>query len=284
METNVVSHSMAEGFAKCRKQFEIQHVLGLMPKTMPSGLRKGNSGHAFFDGFLTEYKLTKDTAKAKAAGLNKLMAYKHVAMELVPMLISWVEKEWPKYERRWEILEIEKTYHLVIEIGDKKLYFPFTVDLLVRDLVTGKILLIDHKCLYDPYGEKEMEMLPQQPKYMGALRALGIPVDEAYYNIVRSRKMKETGYESMMVRIPISNERIKSAMRDQIAIMREIGNDPVYYRTANSLTCKSCTVFELCKAQQNNEDTEAITDLHFEQNEYGYTVKELEDGTAGRNL
>ena len=283
METNVVSHSMAEGFAKCRKQFEIQHVLGLMPKEMPGGLRKGNSGHAFFDGFLTAIKAGYSTAHAKSEGMAKLMAYKHAAMELLPMLINWVETEWPKYERRWEILEIERTYHLKINTGDNVLYFPFTVDLLVKDLVTGKILLIDHKCLYDPYGAKEMEMLPQQPKYMGALRALGIPVDDAYYNIVRTRKMKE-GYENLFVKIPISNERIKSAMQEQIAITREIGNDPVYYRTANSMTCKSCIVFELCNAQQNKTDEETITELYFTKNDYGYTAEELENGTAGRNL
>lgn len=283
METNVVSHSMAEGFAKCRKQFEIQHVKGLMPKQMPAGLRKGNSGHAFFEGFLTKIQRGATIREAQAEGMAKLMAYQHAAPELLPMLINWVEKEWPKYARRWKILEIEKTYHLKIRTEKALLYFPFTVDLLVKDLVTGKILLIDHKCLGDPYNENVMETLPQQAKYMGALRALGVPVDEAYYNIVRTRKLKE-GYQNIFAKIPVTDQRIKTAMQEQIQIMQEIGNEPTYYRTANSMNCSFCSVASLCIAEQNDTDIDAIKDLHFTKNDYGYTAEELENGTAGRNL
>jgi|TARA_R100000482_G_scaffold124710_2_gene78580 hypothetical protein len=97
----------------------------------------------------------------------------------------FIDREWHDNKRQWRILGVEKEFNLEYdsETGGR---YPFVIDLIVQD-PTKKIVVVDHKGLYDFYSYETTNLMPQIPKYIGALRALNYNVSYGMYNMIRTR-------------------------------------------------------------------------------------------------
>ena len=80
----------------------------------------------------------------------------------------WIEHE--EISENYEILGVEMEFSLPMEDGE----FPFVVDLLIRD-AQGRIFVVDHKTAYYLYDDEKTDLMPQIPKYIGALPVLLSP-------------------------------------------------------------------------------------------------------------
>jgi hypothetical protein len=124
----------------------------------------------------------------------------------------------------------------------------------------GKIVVIDHKFVYDFYTYEASIMQPQIPKYIGALRALNYKVDYGAYNMIRTRKLKEPDFNSMVQWLDVKPEaqRVKQVFTEQIAVANEIqdiklldeqAQDARAYRVANKMVCQSCSFLDICRTE-----------------------------------
>lgn len=86
----------------------------------------------------------------------------------------------------YEILAVEEEFNLETDEGE----FPFIVDLIVRHKETGLVYVVDHKTAFYLYDLEKTGLMPQIPKYIGALRALGYNITAGFYQIVRTQAIK----------------------------------------------------------------------------------------------
>lgn len=274
-----ISHSMLESYLQCGKKYYFSHVRNIEPDRDSRPLILGTIGHKILEGFFTAIKdgvESKQDAIKFAIKFSEEYARDDVFPKALALVVKWVAQHVGLIDR-WEILVTEETRHLPIpglfnEAGEQ-IEFPFTIDLVVRDRVNGKVFIVDHKFLYDFYDEELISLLPQIPKYAGALRVQGIPVDDAYYNMIRTRPMKSDNPDDLyrLTRLNLTDTRIKEAMSQQIQGMEEIVKRPkLPLRTVNKMNCGNCSFKELCILEANGEPIEVAIKHGYRQNSYGY--------------
>ena len=257
----LISYSEADSFNQCEKKHEYAHEDKLTAITHSDGLTLGTTGHLFMETFfkaILEGQSDKDaTHTASMAVAGETMGAKALTL-----CLPWVDGIWPTLG--WKIVSVEQEYR--VSISDTLVY-PMKADLLVQ--LNGELVLVDHKFLYDPYSQSVMDILPQMPLYIGAMRAHGLNVRYGLYNIIRTRATKIDNY--LMVPIRASDRRIKQAMVEQIETMTRIERGvPVRVRTANKMNCSNCQFNDLCGMELRGEDTTLLRNNFFEPNTYGY--------------
>jgi hypothetical protein len=109
---------------------------------------------------------------------------------LVRVLEEWYSRE-PLRQYRWEILDIEKGFELPID-DTGELIFTGRLDVIVRDLDTGGLWVVDHKTrssITDWWKDKFV-MDSQMSGYAWAASKLyGEPVTGVYINALEFRKL-----------------------------------------------------------------------------------------------
>jgi hypothetical protein len=129
-----------------------------------------------------------------------------------------------------------------------------------------------------------MELLPQLPKYIGALRGLNHRIEGGAYNMIRTRKKKDPQLGDMLQftgPLDIPAGRVKRTFIEQIHVAREIDaltqlpveqQDVLAYRTASGLTCSRCSFKSLCAAELNGKNSRLIEATEFKQKEQRGTI------------
>jgi hypothetical protein len=184
-------------------------------------------------------------------------------IKLVQLLIDYFELY---RDCDWEILEVEKEFK--VEVSDD-LTMPVVVDLIVR--VPGKgIHVVDHKFSYDLYNPDVMDINPQLPKYVAALRLSGIAVQGAIYNEIRYREFKDPKPPSQLMRrtpITLTSKRVTTTVAEQIKAAKRIDYlrslpqeewEDKILRVANSNVCKSCPFTNICINDLNGYPRQAL--------------------------
>lgn len=257
----LISYSEADSFNQCEKKHEYAHEDKLTAVTHSDGLTLGTTGHRFLEVFFQALVdgATHDQAKNKAS-LD--IAGEVMGAKALTLVLPWVDGIFP--DLGWKIVSVEQEYRVSIS---PTLVYPMKADLLVQ--LNGELVLVDHKFLYDPYSQAVIDILPQMPLYIGAMRQHGLNVRYGLYNIIRTRQTKIDNYLSMECRP--SDNRIKQAMREQIETMTRIERGvPVRVRTANKMNCSNCQFKDLCGMELRGEDTTLLRNNFFEPNTYGY--------------
>lgn len=258
----VLSQSQIDAYLKCKQAYGYAYIQQLQPKKPPVGIDRGNTGHKFLEVFLTSIKNGETIDVAREKAMQAIVLMNHSEM-LLPLLLRWVNEVFPRLG--WRIVAVEKEFRLPIT---PTLIYPLKVDAIVE--VKGRLVIIDHKFLYDPYTAEDLSIMPQLPKYIGTLRALKIPISYAQYNIIRTRKTEVDNYTQP--KVEPTAKAIQTHMQEQITIMKEIERGEfIVSRTASSYNCKGCKFLELCVAELNGEETKYIRAMSYEPNTYGYT-------------
>lgn len=286
-----ISNSEVATFLTCERKYYYEFDLGLEPKVAGGALGRGVLLH---DILATYYNMRKDGAHHNASineargQLQTYMANDAFGMETVMEVDRLLQGYWTHYagDSDWEILDVERGYDLSIT-GDYGYSLRF--DLLVRERSTGHTVLIDHKTAYDFWSEDDLDLNPQFPKYIGALRANDIYVDKAILNQIRTRSIKNPSSEQLFRRTICkpSKAKVQNAMREQVLASEKIVKHrmlPLEVRAANSLrvlnktACKYCNSKPLCMSEYDGGDITHMIANDYKPRTYGYNGESETEG------
>lgn len=289
----VISHSEAETKLLCDKRhwyaFGDSHYglhAGLEPLVFSDALYRGICGHialhAYYkkliEGGSFEQARAACIAANSALGMRPNANFKILAdlnSRILPRFFDSAEK---MIRDGWIPLAAEKEFRLVVVINEVRYVYPFKPDLLVRD-PAGNVWVWDHKFVYNFFTPAEINLLPQIPKYIGALRALGHNIKGGYYNQLRYREVKDLLAHVRQEPFVPTNERVKEAFRQQAHIMEQIGElkrgslddwNNGALRTLNQMVCKTCSFKHLCAVELNGGSGKLMRESEFQANTYGY--------------
>jgi PD-(D/E)XK nuclease superfamily len=177
--------------------------------------------------------------------------------------------------KNWKLVAMEEEYRLQFEGYE----YAFKPDLVVSE--NGKKIVLDYKFPYDFYLSDVAALLPQIPRYVGALRALGHAIHGGSYIFLRTRKITDPDKpRTKLQSIPMGNRRIVNAIKDLDKVAKEINHlkslpraewDEEAIRSANGMNCKNCQFLELCVIENSGEDTAVIRRVSYKTSTYGYT-------------
>jgi hypothetical protein len=283
----LLSHSEAESFSMCEQRHYYAFGEKIAPKKQSVSLHRGNDGHSLMQAFFTEYRETHNwrlALKAVEAKYHQQLLentadpnYQLELTKLLPRVVGFLEN----YEMRikaWKIVAVEQEFRLPVA---EDFTYPFRVDLAIEEKGLSKI--VDWKFTYDFYKPEVVSVLPQIPKYIGALRALGFEVVDGYYGFIRYRAIKNlTGPNQIYNLHPVtpSRQRIMRSFQDflvtleQIVEMRRLSPEDWKAKTrraGNNMICKSCGYAFLCQAELEGSDGKMIRHQDFVPNTYGYS-------------
>jgi RecB family exonuclease len=299
-----VSHSEAESYLMCRRKHYYGYGLSIQRITTSHALYMGTAGHRVLEKFYGTLLAAGEKASAQLGAWD--VAYQEALNELEVIIEEGYEDQtnravlkdvlfhpdWGYLANEfmvtngWTILAVEQEFSLVYDEENDSRY-PMVIDMIVRD-PDGKIVVIDHKFVYDFYTPGQTDLQPQIPKYIGALRAMNYPVVYGAYNMLRTRKLKTPEAASMqyfMILKPTA-ERVLNTFLEQTGVAAEIQalkeltieeQSMKAYRTANKMVCQMCSFKDICATELSGGNTELMLKTDYkirERRQIGITVKE----------
>lgn len=285
-----VSHSEVDNYLLCRRKHYYGYGLSLQRVKESASLATGVAGHKILEAFYRKILDSGHTVEEQQAAFYQAL---DVALETYDELkadgyedgdrrakladiLFHEEYGYFKHEffvkKGWRVLAVEAEFNLVYD-DDTQASYPFVVDLVVQD-PEGAYVVIDHKFVYDFYTPASTDLQPQIPKYVGALRALGHEVAYGGYNMLRTRKTKETTPESnnyFMILKP-NTTRITTTFMEQLGVAAEIQalkelpldvQEKRAYRTANKMVCQSCSFRDICSTELMGGNVELMKETEY---------------------
>ena len=273
-----VSHSEVDSYLLCRRKHYYGYTKSLQRVRESAALAMGTAGHKILEVFYknildgNSFDVSLAAAKAEADELREQVDIPANRANIFDTLFDIYFPNEPLVKEGWEILAVEKAFNLEYD-PDTQSQYPFVVDILARS-PQGKIVVIDHKFVYDFYNYEASIMQPQIPKYIGALRALNYTVDYGAYNMIRTRKLKEPDAESMIQWLDVKPEstRVQQVFKEQIAVasdimkiksMSEEQQSEHAYRVANKMVCQSCSFLDICRMELSGGNAKLMIETEY---------------------
>ncbi len=273
-----VSHSEVETFLLCQRKHFYGYTMSLTRIDGSNARDRGTLGHLILARWFEQIKnyqahsglVNPSGEEYKAIEshtrkyLGSLMGdFESSQVKEVADLFNFFIEANPF--RGFEILAVEKEFTL--DLGNGGAY-SFVIDLIVRD-PRGKMVVVDHKFTYDFYSDTDIALMPQIPKYIGALRALGHDVSYGLYHLLRTRTGKNQTVEDKIkvMPAPASTAIVVQTFAQQIDVTEEIiarkeltpeELTATSRRVGSSLVCKYCDFRSLCAAELRGDDTRLL--------------------------
>lgn len=241
-----VSHSRVEAFLRCTRQEYYGYGRKLQRIETSIALSLGTAIHSVLEALyrhVLEAGMSKkrqrdaypEAVKKALSRVDELYAEgftdseKRAPLRLI--IEKYLEREpfidnsWREDDdRQWLVMAVEKEFSLVWD-DETNAQYPFVIDLIMKD-PDGYTIVVDNKGVYDLYSYDDTQLMPQIPKYIGALRALGYKVGNyGVYNMLRTRpapKTKERKPEewSFALSFDISATRVQRSFMEQVSASR----------------------------------------------------------------
>ena len=273
-----VSHSEVDSYLLCRRKHYYGYTLSLQRVKESSSLAMGTAGHTVLETFYRNifegntFDKALQAAKEIANELAQEVAIPANRANIFDTLFDLYFPNEPFVKEGYKILAVEKEFSLQYD-EEEDMRYPFVVDLIVES-PEGKTIVVDHKFVYDFYTYEASIMQPQIPKYVGALRALNYKIDYGMYNMVRTRKLKESDAASMCQRLDVKPEpeRVKQVFTEQIAVASEIQKikqlseeeqSTRAYRVANKMVCQSCSFLDICRTELSGGNSKLMIQTEY---------------------
>lgn len=294
-----VSHSRVESFLRCGRQEYYSYGRKLQKRDTSTALALGSAIHSVLEVL---YSTVLAAGMSKKAQREAYPAAVEAALAHVDKLYAEGFEDSPKRsplrliiekylqhepfidnawrdddDRQWLILAVEKEFRLEWDPETKSSY-PFVVDMLVKD-PDGYVVVTDHKGVYDLYRYDDTELMPQLPKYIGALRALGYKVSgKGVYNMLRTRPDTKAGRPieewALALTIDISSTRVQRTFEEQVTasqMVHELDHltpeerDRRALRVNNKDICtRMCDFRELCVEELRGGNTAVLLKALYE--------------------
>jgi hypothetical protein len=212
---SAISHSRVESYLTCRRkdyygyQFpndrfdpETQHSRGIRRIRTSDSLALGSAIHRCLAAFYRVLLEAGDTHKRQLAAIPE--AIEAAWIELAVLYGEGYENAGGRYAdietiltmyfahepfvsgRKCVVLGVEMEFRLEYDT-ETDASLPFVIDLIFRD-EQGRVAVCDHKSSYNLFDEEGIDLMPQIPKYIAGVRALGYPAAYGVYNILRTQK------------------------------------------------------------------------------------------------
>lgn len=264
-----VSHSEVESWLLCRRKHYYAYIKNIQRISHSVALNHGTIGHDLLRQMFEELSPDFNMDAFLQVKIAELMR----EGELGTDSLATLARQFKAFSninpfRGYKVLAIEKEF--VVKISET-LYYPFVVDLIVKRESDQKIIIVDHKFTKDFYGDRDLELLPQIPKYIAAIRLAGKPADGGAYSMFRTGYAKSSDVPDEKVYqfkpIDISEKRIETSMEEQLEAAFQIQEvkkldpeeqDRQALRVANKLICNSCSFHSICSAELNGHASELL--------------------------
>lgn len=276
-----VSHSEVDSYLLCRRKHYYGYTRSLQRVQESAALAMGSAGHKVLEVFYAEILKAGNTHKEQLAAWDSALVVATATIKELRAEVSipanrasifdtleglYFPSE-PLVKEGWVIMGVEQSFSLEYDEENHSQY-PFVVDIIAKSPM-GKIVVIDHKFVYDFYTYEASLMQPQIPKYVGALRALNYTIDHGAYNMIRTRKLKEPDFASMVQWLDVKPEshRVKQVFTEQILVATDIAaikeqepakQDAHAYRVANKMVCQSCSFLDICRTELAGGNSELM--------------------------
>jgi hypothetical protein len=233
----------------------------LTKKQHGTALIRGTAGHKVLEEFYSDVLAGHDQGYAWTSAMTMLTSLEAAGQtgdetgsrSLRDIITTYFEHE-PFVSQGYEVLAVEQEFSL--EYDEAGIAYPFVVDLILRD-PQGKTVVVDHKFQYDFLTIAAMQVMPQLAKYVGSIRALGLPADYAVYNQLRYRTKKDAKWTDIVRQsdVPLTPTRIVRTFNEQVAVANRIiefkSKTPdeqadQALRVGVKMICKSCPFKDLC--------------------------------------
>ena len=273
-----VSHSEVDSYLLCRRKHYYGYTKSLQRVQESAALAMGSAGHKILEVFYKNildghsFDVALAAAKAEADELRQQVSIPANRANIFDTLFDIYFPNEPLVKEGWEILAVEKQFNLEYD-PDTQAQYPFVVDIIAKS-PEGKVVVIDHKFVYDFYNYEASIMQPQIPKYIGALRALNYKIDHGAYNMIRTRKLKESTAEGMIAWLDVKPEpaRVQQVFKEQIAVASDImaiksldekQQDEHAYRVANKMVCQSCSFLDICRTELSGGNSKLMIQTEY---------------------
>lgn len=262
-----VSHSEVEAYITCERKWYYAYYLGIERIKHSEAMDLGNLGHEALQVLYAALKAgesyTEATRIAKEHILSALTAENGKMIQTLGRIFDFHLRVKPF--AGFEVLALEKEYVLKI---DDNVSYPFVIDAIFRD-PAGKIAVVDNKFVYDFYQPSVIQILPQIPKYIAALRALGKPANYGIYHFLRYRNMKDPAPEQIVqtINMIITDERVVNTFREQLMLTERVLRHKSLpqeeasqqaARIGNGMVCKTCSFNSICSAELSGFNAELV--------------------------
>lgn len=262
--------------------------VGYEPKTFSDSLYRGITSHKSLEVYYKAIQAGKSLDDATTEALEVIAMYAaqpdanyavlgDLGSRILPRYYSEIA---PVFDAGYRVMAVEQTYRLEVPTLQGTMIYPFTPDLILQDQI-GRNYVVDHKNLYNFMQPDAVDLAPQIPKYIGALRALGMTVYGGFYNILRWRQVKSLAIEDNFRRQAFTptNDRVVNAFKQQIKVMERIANlkrgsleewQSNVTRVQNDMICKSCSFKAPCITEINGGSSSLMFKVDYNPNSYGY--------------
>ena len=287
-----ISNSEASAWLACQRRYFYQYgPEPLYPKTYSEPLTRGIIGHDALEQYYTALQNGATSYEALQISRSKLFSYidhptiipetQTIIYDLDILLQQYVEQT---DDSNWIIRSVEKMANLPLT---SRYEYVLRLDLLVEERTSGKIILVDHKFVYNFWSMDEIDMSPQIPKYVATLRAQGVEIDHFLLNQLRYRKLKSGVHEFKRSPVYPSQAKLRNAIKEQIAVSEQIANFRELTPEAQFLTalpvrqmygaCKGCLVRDLCLSEYGGADITIAKELNYQKYDpFGYGYNKVE--------
>lgn len=243
-----VSHSRVEAYLRCRRQEFYGYGRKLQRVETSTALALGSAIHSVLEALyrhvLSAGMSKKAQREAYPEGVKKALARvediyaegftdsdKRAPLRLI--IEKYLQREpfidnaWREDDdRQWLVMAVEKEFSLIWD-DETNAQYPFIIDLIMKD-PDGYTIVVDNKGVYDLYSYDNTQLMPQIPKYIGALRALGYKVGNyGVYNMLRTRPAPKTKERPLSewafsMSFDVSATRVQRSFMEQVSASRMV--------------------------------------------------------------
>lgn len=284
MEPRTISNTEVENHNRCEYVHYYANGLNLTQRKLPNPLAIGIAGHEVLAHY---YEMLRAGADQTSRGMECMELFGEIVERdkldfevetpLQRALYPFFKAKTLPHDN-WEILEIERTYQVTDVPGAVNNYFGFTIDLLIREKSTGKVVLVDHKFVNDFWTLAKAQFAAQPRKYKWGLNRLGIPVETTYIHQLRYRDLKNAKPEDRVkvLPVPTTEEEDLEFMRNhqltanEIARLWELGDLQKWKsqirRQTNYASCKGCMFADPCATQYKRKSAKSLLTAEYKPN------------------
>jgi CRISPR/Cas system-associated exonuclease Cas4 (RecB family) len=258
----MISNSEVSSWLHCTRKYYYEYFLNIEPKQLSEPLTKGTFIHAILEEYYAAKQLGMEEGDCRAAALQVVMdaaALPDANMVDIGQTRDLVFGYFDKYhvdDEIYEIVAVESKYKADLS---PEFALVGTIDLVLRNKFTGKVIGVDHKSTYNFWTPDQCQTAGQFVKYIVLLRYAGIDINTFMVNQLRTRNVKN-GDLWQRAFIHPTEARISNVMKQHIAAsekimkFRAMGSPkeltvPVYDKYA----CSNCSFLPLC-----DSDTEGV--------------------------
>jgi hypothetical protein len=285
----IITYSELDTFRQCPLKHKWNYQMLFSREPVPgTPLSRGNLWHSCLETYYYEMRANKlKPLDAKNAVVDlHLDNGKGQFVNEDAALIDWMlngHVECYGNDPDWEVLAIEFAGRVKLGVlpDGRTVWLQFKLDLIVREISTGRIWIVDHKSAKDFTRQVEIDIDDQFGLYMWALTTAGVPV----FGFIRSdaRTQRNKGamtLEQRFKRTPTFRTAVEmeNIANDAMAATRAVYSGSLFSSPAPDHCTWRCEYLQVhLMARKTNRDHAELLDS------FGFTVREKRHREYGDN-